>query len=114
LRRAVELTRPGGVIVYSTCTYAPEENEAVLDGIYAEKAAIEPIAMPAEVTVDPGITEWQGEQYRGDVANAIRLDLPGGALWHGPLDLRRPLLVAAGRAQGRLAPSPQRRAARRP
>ena len=72
LRRAVELTRPGGVIVYSTCTYAPEENEAVLDGIYAEKAAIEPIGMPAEVTVDPGIIEWQGEQYRDDVANAIR------------------------------------------
>jgi len=72
LRRAVELTRPGGVVVYSTCTYAPEENEAVLDGIYPEKAAIEPIALPPQVTVDPGVTEWQGERYREDVANAVR------------------------------------------
>ena len=72
LRRAVELTRPGGVIVYSTCTYAPEENEAVLDGIYPEKAAIEPIDLPPQVTVDAGVTEWQGATYRPDVANAIR------------------------------------------
>ncbi|HKJ70328.1 MAG TPA: RsmB/NOP family class I SAM-dependent RNA methyltransferase [Gammaproteobacteria bacterium] len=72
LRRAVELTRPGGVIVYSTCTYAPEENEAVLDGIYPEKAAIEPIELPAEVTVDAGVAEWQGERFRADTANAVR------------------------------------------
>lgn len=72
LRRAVELTRPGGVVVYSTCTYAPEENEAVLDAIYPEKAAIEPVALPPQVTVDPGVTQWQGASYRPDVANAIR------------------------------------------
>ncbi|MFB6151175.1 MAG: RsmB/NOP family class I SAM-dependent RNA methyltransferase, partial [Haloarculaceae archaeon] len=28
LRRAVQATRPGGTVVYSTCTFAPEENEA--------------------------------------------------------------------------------------
>ncbi|MFB6163649.1 MAG: RsmB/NOP family class I SAM-dependent RNA methyltransferase, partial [Haloarculaceae archaeon] len=31
LRRAIEVTREGGTVVYSTCTFAPEENEAVLD-----------------------------------------------------------------------------------
>jgi 16S rRNA C967 or C1407 C5-methylase (RsmB/RsmF family) len=30
LNRALELLRPGGTLVYSTCTYAPEENEEVL------------------------------------------------------------------------------------
>jgi 16S rRNA C967 or C1407 C5-methylase (RsmB/RsmF family) len=33
LRRAVKLTKPGGVIVYSTCTYAPEENEIVVENV---------------------------------------------------------------------------------
>jgi len=72
LRRAVALTRPGGTIVYSTCTYAPEENEAVLDAIYPEKAAIEPLTVPAGVNVAPGVTEWEGSRFRPDVANAIR------------------------------------------
>ena len=30
LKSALRLTKPGGVVVYSTCTYAPEENELVV------------------------------------------------------------------------------------
>ncbi|MDD4652223.1 MAG: RsmB/NOP family class I SAM-dependent RNA methyltransferase [Methanothrix sp.] len=30
LKSALRLVRPGGVVVYSTCTYAPEENELVV------------------------------------------------------------------------------------
>jgi hypothetical protein len=31
LQRALAVLRPGGTLVYSTCTYDPEENEAVVD-----------------------------------------------------------------------------------
>ena len=31
LRSAIRLTKPGGTIVYSTCTFEPEENEEVVD-----------------------------------------------------------------------------------
>ena len=41
LRKAVRLCRPGGRIVYSTCTYAPEENEAVVDAVLREVRAAE-------------------------------------------------------------------------
>lgn len=33
LRAAVDCCKPGGIIVYSTCSIAVEENEAVLDYI---------------------------------------------------------------------------------
>src|SRR5512137_2693930 len=36
LRNALRLIRPGGVVVYSTCTYAPEENEMVVQAALDE------------------------------------------------------------------------------
>jgi len=36
LRQAATLLRPGGVLVYSTCTLLPEENEAIVSGFLDE------------------------------------------------------------------------------
>ncbi len=40
LRRALELVRPGGRVVYSTCTLLPEENEGVVTSVGAPVAAL--------------------------------------------------------------------------
>lgn len=73
LRAAVRLTRPGGTIVYATCTYAPEENEGVLDALDPSLVTIEPLDVPAGLRVSPGITAWDGRHFRPDAANAARL-----------------------------------------
>ncbi len=73
LRRAIALTRPGGTVVYSTCTFAPEENECVLDAIEPRDAVIEPLVPPAGLVTAPGVTSWQGRRYRPDVAHALRI-----------------------------------------
>ncbi|MBU0551175.1 RsmB/NOP family class I SAM-dependent RNA methyltransferase [Myxococcota bacterium] len=73
LRRAVRLTRPGGVILYATCTYAPEENEATLSAIPIEDAVITPIEAPEGLHVSPGVPTWGGQVYRPDVVHAARL-----------------------------------------
>ena len=39
LRNAAAALRPGGVLVYSTCTLLPEENEAVVEGFLRESAS---------------------------------------------------------------------------
>lgn len=37
LKRGAQLVRPGGVLVYSTCTLEPEENEEVIDWFLGEE-----------------------------------------------------------------------------
>jgi len=72
LRRAVQATRPGGVVVYATCTFAPEENEAVLDhALEAESCEVEPFETP--LTTAPGVTEWEGESFAESVRLARRV-----------------------------------------
>jgi len=72
LRRAIRLTRPGGTVVYSTCTFAPEENEAVVNRVLAdEPVQIEPI--PLELPHAPGLTGWGGERYAPELERAWRV-----------------------------------------
>ena len=62
LKRAIRLTRPGGTVVYSTCTFAPEENEEVLAAVLkTEDCAL--TAFDVGLTSAPGVTEWQGTAY---------------------------------------------------
>lgn len=71
LRRAVQATREGGTVVYSTCTFAPEENEAVLDHVLAEEdCRLVEFEFPLESR--PGVTEWQGDAYDRSVRKAKR------------------------------------------
>jgi NOL1/NOP2/sun family putative RNA methylase len=72
LARAVQATRPGGTVVYSTCTFAPEENEAVLDHVIANEAC-EIVAFDLPVDTVPGVTEWEDETYDESVTRAHRV-----------------------------------------
>jgi 16S rRNA C967 or C1407 C5-methylase (RsmB/RsmF family) len=76
LTRAMRLVKPGGRVIYSTCTFAPEENEQVLDAVLRElgpeRMRIVPITAPGLVT-SPGITRWQGQELDASCAHAIRL-----------------------------------------
>lgn len=58
LKTAARLLAPGGTIVYSTCTFAPEENEAMIAEFLAANPefAVKPI--PAEAGFAPGRPDW--------------------------------------------------------
>jgi NOL1/NOP2/sun family putative RNA methylase len=72
LRRAVQATREGGTVVYSTCTFAPEENEAVLDHALAEEPCrLVDFELPLDH--EPGIRSWEGEHYDESVRRAKRI-----------------------------------------
>jgi NOL1/NOP2/sun family putative RNA methylase len=76
LTRAIEATKPGGTVVYSTCTFAPEENEAVLAHVLeSERVNCEmvPFDLPEPLDSVSGITEWKNESYDPSVTNAHRI-----------------------------------------
>ena len=78
LASAVHCARPGGVIVYATCTLAPEENEAVVDAMLRRfPGALEVEPVPLEVPGGmPGRTAWEDAVYDSRLAQALRI-LPG-------------------------------------
>ena len=73
LKNALRLTKPGGVVVYSTCTYAPEENELVVEEAMgeAEEYRLEKVCIPGLLEC-PGITEWNGQRLNDDLSCTAR------------------------------------------
>jgi len=72
IRRGFELLAPGGVLVYSTCTLQPEENEGIVSEFVSsvDGARVEPFDLPLNSS-EP-VTEWRGSTYDG-VANTLRI-----------------------------------------
>jgi NOL1/NOP2/sun family putative RNA methylase len=72
LDKAVRLCRPGGTILYVTCTFAPEENEAVVsDVLAASPVDLEPLRLP--VPHAPGLTSFEGRSYDRRLEGAARI-----------------------------------------
>ena len=72
LERAVRLTRPGGTVLYVTCTFAPEENEAVVsDALQRLPIDLEPLDLP--VPHARGVAHFEGTQFDARVEGAARI-----------------------------------------
>ncbi|NQV72198.1 RsmB/NOP family class I SAM-dependent RNA methyltransferase [bacterium] len=77
LARALQCVKPGGRVVYSTCTYAPEENEAVVNWALGHapsgmKVQLQDVSVPGFM-VRPGITSWSGESYDSSLSRCARI-----------------------------------------
>lgn len=71
--RGFDLLKPGGAMVYSTCTFAPEENEEVLSYLLEKRDAhLEEIAIPGFRT-SPGVTGWRNKEYNEEVRKCARI-----------------------------------------
>ena len=72
LADAARLARPGGVVVYSTCTFAPEENEQQIAGFLAGHPGWELAEIPRHDGFASGRPDW-APGGPPDLARAVRL-----------------------------------------
>lgn len=73
--------KPGGTLVYSTCTFAPEENEMVLGWAletYGDALEIQDSSIPLPSHIR-GLSAWGDLKFHPSVAKAVRV-LPTGDL----------------------------------
>ncbi len=69
---ALKLLKPGGELIYSTCTLAPEEDEGVIDYLVKNfNVEVEKIDLP--IKTREGIVEWKGAKYNEQIKNCVRI-----------------------------------------
>lgn len=83
LRSAVQSVKPGGIVVYSTCTTSPEENEGVVDWVMKKGdikltllnsyQSLQGLIQDQRVMTMPGLTEWRGEVYDATLQSTCRI-----------------------------------------
>lgn len=75
LLSALQACKPGGQVVYSTCTLAPEEDEGVIDTVLKRTSGSVTISDPGRrLNIDaPGLTEAFNLTYLPETRRALRL-----------------------------------------
>ncbi len=75
LMNAARCLAPAGRLLYSTCTFAPEENEAVVDWFLRkhENFKILEIRLPAAIETYPCVSEWNNKQWADEVNQSVRI-----------------------------------------
>jgi len=74
LYSGIRALRAGGELVYSTCTFSPEENEEVVDWAMGkfEDLCLVPIELPVPNKVR-GLTAWEGKRFSKEMGFTLRI-----------------------------------------
>ena len=77
---AWESLKPGGRLLYSTCSFAPEENEVVIDFLLKKKpeARLLPVEVPVPNRME-GLTAWEKKRFDSTLDRTRRI-LPDGEM----------------------------------
>ncbi len=65
------MLKPGGTLVYSTCTFSPEEDERMISYFLEQNRQYEVIAIPRVAGMQPGRPEWA--DGNPELAGTVRL-----------------------------------------
>jgi 16S rRNA (cytosine1407-C5)-methyltransferase len=75
IRSALKALKPGGLLLYCTCSFAPEENERIVHDLLVEKGdalQVRPVELPLPNT-QAGLAEWEGRAFDAQLTMATRI-----------------------------------------
>lgn len=59
---AFDALKPGGVLMYCTCSFAPEENELIVDHLLKKREGVHLLPLALDLpNLRPGLGEWKGK-----------------------------------------------------
>ena len=73
LNRACEMAKKGDQIVYSTCTFAPEENESVVNSILEENSVKLKNIDIKNLKMGKGVECWKQEKFDSEIVKCRRI-----------------------------------------
>lgn len=93
LHSAAQLVRPGGRLVYSTCTFAPEEDEQAVENFLESHPEFQPeqVEAPWFAPTSPGCYRMWPHKLKGEGHFAAVLHKTGGEEQEVPLSQGKPL-----------------------
>jgi NOL1/NOP2/sun family putative RNA methylase len=68
-----KLLKPGGTLVYSTCSVEPEEDECMMSWFLQKNENAEPAEIKLPIKHGPAVTEWDGQQLDVRVSKCLRI-----------------------------------------
>jgi tRNA (cytosine49-C5)-methyltransferase len=73
LETAFTILKPGGEMVYSTCSNEPEENEANISWLLENFKDAELMDIDLPLKRSPAITEFDGDKFNPEVNKCLRI-----------------------------------------
>lgn len=71
---AYQALKPGGLMVYCTCSFAPEENELVVAHLLKRTSAeLLDIDIERPTNAQPGLASWRGKTLKGPLTKTVRI-----------------------------------------